>query len=156
MLKETEEEKEEDGELCPWSSSSSDLEDDAAFFDHSQVNDSEVSARLLRKKSLSLQEIQAKRVREQVLFEKKKQQISDQEILTQVRMYALLVPSMEFIPDFQSFISVMQLGLVEDRRLRQKSKKRAGGIQAALNSSAANSLKFNSSPRMTAAKRGAR
>ena len=63
---------------------------------------------------------------------------------------------MEFIPDFQSFISVMQLGLVEDRRLRQKSKKRAGGIQAALNSSAANSLKFNSSPRMPAAKRGAR
>ena len=39
-------------------------------------------------------------------------------------MFSLLVPSLDFIPDFSSMVEVMQLGLVEDQTLRLKSKKK--------------------------------
>ena len=46
--------------------------------------------------------------------------MAEQEILNQVKMFALLVPSLEFIPDFNSFIEVMQYGLIDDNKIRQR------------------------------------
>ena len=55
--------------------------------------------------------------------------------MNQVRMFSLLVPSLDFIPDFSSMVEVMQLGLVEDKTLRLKSKKKRSTNMASNNTS---------------------
>ena len=39
-------------------------------------------------------------------------------------MFALLTPSLEFIPEFASFVELMQLGLVDDKTRKKKRLKK--------------------------------
>ena len=55
-------------------------------------------------------------------------------------MFSLLVPSLDFIPDFNSMVDVMQLGLVEDKTLRFKSKKKKSSNTASGNTSQSNAM----------------
>lgn len=56
----------------------------------------------------------------------RKEEIQEQEFVTQLRMFATLTPSMEFIPDFKNFITIMQQGLTQVAHLQnsKSTKKR--------------------------------
>lgn len=57
--------------------------------------------------SITLDELETRRYEAQVRLEKKKKKIEEQEFLNQLRMFSLLTPSMEFIPEFKDMIGIM-------------------------------------------------
>jgi len=57
--------------------------------------------------SITLDELETRRAEAQVRLEKRKKKIEEQEFLNQLRMFSLLTPSMEFIPEFKDMIAIM-------------------------------------------------
>ena len=61
----------------------------------------------MRESSISLEEIDKRRQQAQEKYERKKRKIEEQEFLNQLRMFSLLTPSLEFIPEFKNMIGIM-------------------------------------------------
>ena len=68
----------------------------------------EEELRVMRESSISLEEIEKRRQQAQEKYERKKRKIEEQEFLNQLRMFSLLTPSLEFIPEFKNMIGIMQ------------------------------------------------
>ena len=63
---------------------------------------------LLKRESLTLEEIEKRRAEAQERYERRKKKIEEQEFLNQLRMFSLLTPSLEFIPEFHAMVVIMQ------------------------------------------------
>lgn len=63
---------------------------------------------LLKCESLTLEEIEKRRAEAQERYERRKKKIEEQEFLNQLRMFSLLTPSLEFIPEFHAMVVIMQ------------------------------------------------
>ena len=82
----------------------------------------------------TLEEITRKHAMKQEHFERRKKKREEQDFLNQLRMFALLTPSMEFIPESKNFIKTMQQGLVQSfGSIKPGPKRRVGGRGAAQN-----------------------
>ena len=56
----------------------------------------------------NLEDISQRRAQKEKMFEERKKKREEQDFLNQLRQFALLTPSMEFIPEFKNFIKTMQ------------------------------------------------
>ena len=82
----------------------------------------------------TLEEIEHKQAMKHEAFERRKKKREEQEFLNQLRMFSLLTPSMEFIPEFKNFIKTMQQGLVQSfGTIKLGPKRRGGGRGSAQN-----------------------